>query len=289
MFSFIRSIVCGNKETKDLRKNGSLDKLTVLTEELNSRSALLKASEEKYKNLVDNLQEGIWQIDKDDKTVFINEKMAEMLGFPYEEISKKSLFDFMDQEGIDITKQHIEDRKRGIRRQYEFWFEKKDGNRIATIIEAVPLFDENKNYTGVLAGIIDITERKKIEETLYLMKFASDNSSVPTNWVDSNGNLIYVNKKFCKNLEYSSDELLNMKIFDIDPDYASAKIWKEHWNELRKKESLIFKTRHKTKSGRIFSVEVTANFVEFKEKETLVSFVQALSKPILERVKGKNK
>jgi|GEM_PF-6651957 len=282
MFDFIRKIVCGKKGQSILRKNGdeSLNKLIHLTEELNSRSALLKESEEKYKNLVDNLQEGIWQIDKDGKTIFINERMAEMLGYPLEEVSKKSLFDFMDQEGIDITKQHIENRKRGIREQYEFWFDRKDGKRIATIIEAVPLFDENRNYTGILSGIIDITERKRIEENLYVMKFASDNSSVPTNWVDSNANLIYVNKKFCENLGYSSNELLKMKIFDIDPEYNSMKVWRNHWKDLRERRVLDFKTKHKTRSGRIISVKVTANFVEFKEKETLVSFIQALSKPI---------
>ena len=38
-------------------------------------------SQESYRNLVESLQEGIWKIDKNGNTVFINEPMAEMIGY----------------------------------------------------------------------------------------------------------------------------------------------------------------------------------------------------------------
>jgi len=123
-------------------------------------------SEKKYRMLVENLNEGIWQIDKDAYTVFVNPRMAEMLGYTVEEMMGKQLFDFMDEQGGQITKQNIERRKQGIKEQHDFEFMRKDGVRIYTHIETSPIVDDNGNYQGAIAGVMDITERKQLQQQL---------------------------------------------------------------------------------------------------------------------------
>lgn len=126
----------------------------------------LRASEEKYRYLVENLQEGIWTIDKDAYTTFVNPRMAEMLGYTIDEMQGRHLFSFMDEEGVEIAKQTLERRRKGIKERHDFGFLRKDGERIYAILETSPIWDGDGNYVGAIAGVQDITARKLAEEAL---------------------------------------------------------------------------------------------------------------------------
>ena len=126
----------------------------------------LKQSEKKYRQLVELAQEGIWMIDAELKTTFVNPRMAEMLGYTVEEMMGKNLFSFMDEQGIAICKNNIERRKKGIKEQHDFEFIRKDGTRIYTSLETNPITDQDGKYVGALAVVADITERKRAEEAL---------------------------------------------------------------------------------------------------------------------------
>jgi len=67
----------------------------------------LKLSENKYRMLIENLNEGIWYIDKDNTTTFVNQHMAEILGYTVEEMIGKALFNFMDDDGIKLAKENV--------------------------------------------------------------------------------------------------------------------------------------------------------------------------------------
>lgn len=123
-------------------------------------------SEKKYRELVNRVQEGIWVIDKDNATSFVNPSMARMLGYSEKEMLGKSLFDFMDETGVKIANENLERRQNGINDQHDFEFICKNGERIITSLETAPLTDKLGNYDGAIAGVMNITERKKIEEAL---------------------------------------------------------------------------------------------------------------------------
>jgi PAS domain S-box-containing protein len=120
----------------------------------------LRTSEKKYRQLIETLQEGIWVIDKDTITTFVNPRMAEMLGYTIEEMLGKPLFSFMDERGVEIVKYNMERRKQGIAEQHDFEFLRKDGSRVYATMETSPLTDEKGNFVGALAGVVDITGRK---------------------------------------------------------------------------------------------------------------------------------
>jgi PAS domain S-box-containing protein len=142
---------------------------TRLRKEMEERSRAERAvrdSEQKYRQLVEQLQEGIWAIDKDANTTFVNPRMAEMIGYTVDEMQGKHLFSFMDERGVEISQRNLERRKQGIKEQHDFEFIHKNGQRIYTSIETSPIKDENGNYIGALACVADITARKKAEEEL---------------------------------------------------------------------------------------------------------------------------
>ena len=62
----------------------------------------LKQSEKRYRQIVETAQEGIWQIDENDKTTFVNDKMCEILVIARQEMMGKDIYYFMDEEGKRI-------------------------------------------------------------------------------------------------------------------------------------------------------------------------------------------
>ena len=126
----------------------------------------LRQSESRYRQLLETLQEGIWVIDEDANTTFVNPRMAEMLGYTVEEMQGEHLYSFMDERGIEITERNLERRAQGIQEQHDFEFLRKDGSRIYTLLETSPIYDEEGNYAGGIAGIQDITERRRAEDAL---------------------------------------------------------------------------------------------------------------------------
>ncbi|BDZ70992.1 PAS domain S-box-containing protein [Methanobacterium petrolearium] len=123
-------------------------------------------SEENYRLLVENLQRGVWRIDKDGYTSFVNESMTDMLGYTIEEMMGKPLFDFVDESDVEFSRKKLLRRKQGLSEQYDFGFIRKDGVKIYTTIAATPLTDKKGTYQGSLIGVINITERKKTEMAL---------------------------------------------------------------------------------------------------------------------------
>jgi PAS domain S-box-containing protein len=136
-----------------------------ITEPKRAGEALQK-SEKKYRQLIENLREGIWVIDKDAYTTFVNPAMAVMLGYTVEEMEGKHLFEFMDEEGMKIARRKLEQRKRGIQEQHDFEFLRKDGSRVYVSLETSPITNEEGNYSGALAGVMNISERVQAEDRL---------------------------------------------------------------------------------------------------------------------------
>ena len=124
----------------------------------------LRASESKYRRIVETATEGIWQIDEHNLTTFVNRQMAEMLGYRVEEMMGRSLYDFMDEEAKLVASAAIERRRQGIAEEHEFRLQKKDGALIWTLISTNPLKDDAGQYIGTLALVSDITKSRSDRE-----------------------------------------------------------------------------------------------------------------------------
>lgn len=140
-----------------------------LEQEMQQRELTLKAlrnSEQRYRLIVETAEEGVWMIDTENKTSFVNPKMAQILGYTSEEMLGRTLFEFMDEEGINLANYHIERRKQGISEQHDFKFQHRDGSDVWTLVSTNPMFSDEGEYLGSLAMITDITERRRNEEAV---------------------------------------------------------------------------------------------------------------------------
>lgn len=126
----------------------------------------LRESEEKYRRIVETAQEGIWVLDAEGKTSYINAHMAEMLGYPPMELMGHSLFEFMDDDARKDAEALLERRRQGISEQHEFRFRRKNGTDLWAIVSTNAMVNEDSDFIGALGMIIDITERKQATDAL---------------------------------------------------------------------------------------------------------------------------
>jgi PAS domain S-box-containing protein len=125
----------------------------------------LRESESKYRALVENAQEGIWAADENWMTVFVNQRMATMLGYRPDEIIGRPVVDFLDEKARKRFEEHKPLRQEGAKERYDFEIVRKDGMRIFVTVHISPLMVGDE-FHGLLAMVSDITERKMMENAL---------------------------------------------------------------------------------------------------------------------------
>ena len=115
------------------------------------------------------------------------------------------------------------------------------------------------------------------DESSRLAQFSLDQAVDAVFWIDSAARFIYANQAACLALEYSSDELLTMRVPDIDPLFSEER-WLSHWKEVRKDRSFMFESINRTKSGKTFPVEITINCLTSCGKEYNCVFIRNITK-----------
>ncbi len=126
----------------------------------------LQISEQRYRNILETAQEAIWVVDPNAITTYVNDRLAQMLGYEPDEILGHSVFDFVDPADHQETRQYLERGRQGFKERLDYRFRCKDGSHIWTMLSTTPLFDVAGEFIGGLAMLIDITERKKTERAL---------------------------------------------------------------------------------------------------------------------------
>ncbi len=112
---------------------------------------------------------------------------------------------------------------------------------------------------------------------LEMMRHSVDRAAESIFWLNREGSIIYVNDAACIERGYSREEMLGMKIFDLDPDYQPG-VWDLHFEDLKQRGTITLETRHRTKSGHEYPVEVSANYIHIGENEFNFCFLRDITK-----------
>ncbi|WP_229262069.1 putative bifunctional diguanylate cyclase/phosphodiesterase [Duganella guangzhouensis] len=141
--------------------------IRVVLELAEGKLAALERSEERFRRIVHNAEEGIWEIDAAARTSFVNPKMAQMLGYSIEDMLEQPLVAFMDDEGRTILERNIARRQQGLSERHEFKFIRKDGSELWATLATNPIFDSDGSYRGALALVSDITASRASAELIW--------------------------------------------------------------------------------------------------------------------------
>ncbi len=213
---------------------------------------------------VDRAVDAVFWIAPDAEILYVNDAACRTLGYSREELIGNTV------PGIDPNfpaaawpAHWAEVKQRG-----SFTFEsdhrKKDGTAIRIELTVNYLEFEGREYNCAIMR--DITVRKHGEEALEMMRLSVDRAGDSIFWVSRAGHILYVNDAACAGRGYTREELLGMNIFDLDPDYQPG-VWGSHFEDLKRRGTITLETRHRAKDGRIFPVEVNANYVFINGQE----------------------
>ena len=136
-----------------------------ITERKQAEEAVRK-SEERYRRMVETAREGVWAMDRDHRTTFVNAQMAVMLGYEPGEILGRTVEEFMFPEDLLAHQQRMDRRHTGQGASYEHRFRRRDGRTLWTIVSATALTDAQGQFDGSFAMFTDITARKQAEARL---------------------------------------------------------------------------------------------------------------------------
>ena len=113
---------------------------------------------------------------------------------------------------------------------------------------------------------------KFLEEESFFSEYLIDRLPDAVFCLRSDASFFYVNNAACHQLEYSRQELLSMRLPDIDLNF-SQKIWLEQWQSLHQQSQAV-KSQYRTRSGKLLSVEPTFVYVQGQDRECVYACVR---------------
>ncbi len=141
-----------------------------LEKKVEERTRALKASEELYRNLVENALVGISQVDVEGRFVYANQAFLDLLGYSWDELKDRFFADFVPpdfrQEMVDRFKARI--RGERDKETYEARLLNKEGEEVEILIAASPLRDLEGRPQGTIALVVDISPLKALEKQLQI-------------------------------------------------------------------------------------------------------------------------
>ncbi len=124
----------------------------------------LRESEARFRQLIEVMGEGMWVLDAQGTTTFVNRRMAEMLGYLPGEMVGRSLFDFVAEADLEQAHRNMAERREAQGAQHDFRFRCKDGADLWAIVTRTPVVDDAGQVVSLLGVITDITERRRQEQ-----------------------------------------------------------------------------------------------------------------------------
>jgi len=246
-----------------------------------SGGTALELTQDDCRDMLMNAPIGAFISTPDGAFEFVNAAMARIFGYE----SPQEMIDTIEDIGLELYADPEDSKK--IRAELEnknkcldseCRFVRRDGSVFWALFNMRTLRDDEGNIVHHQGFFTDITERKRERDSLKKTQFAMDHASDSAFWIDDDGRIVYANEAASLSMGYTREELLEMKVFDIDPDFPEDN-WEEHKKEMRRRGSMTFESRHRAKDGHMFPVEVSSNYLEYDNK----FFVCAFDRDITER------
>ncbi|MCK5261531.1 MAG: PAS domain S-box protein [Thermoplasmatales archaeon] len=262
-------------------------------------------AEEKYENLLKNIDEWIWETDEKGVCKSCSANITNTLGYKPSEIIGKNIFEFLVPKESNKVKNIFKEmvrKKQHKASKFETQLVHKDGHNVCVLASFATIFDDLGDFRGFRGIGKDITEPKIAEEKIEdLDKKLSDmkermrdvfNEREKFKYkppmeramdklteeefnamfiFDENANIIDCNKNMYEKLGYKKDEMLSLNLADFDYLETKEDI-KDKIYKIKKQGKINLKTIHKKKNGS--SIFVSESILYLKDKNMFKCIVK---------------
>ncbi|MHA1437721.1 MAG: PAS domain S-box protein [Promethearchaeota archaeon] len=125
----------------------------------------IKESEKQYRDIIENINEGYFEVDLKGNFTFVNNAFLNLFGYSREDIINRNYTLFLNEKTIEIVKKMFSEVYRNGNRKSRFQFEqtKRNGKRIVIETSINLKYDKKGNKIGFFGLVRDISELKKVK------------------------------------------------------------------------------------------------------------------------------
>jgi PAS domain S-box-containing protein len=132
---------------------------------LEERTRALQESEQRFKQLVDVAQEGIWVTDDRGVITYVNQRLADLLGYSNGALLGRPVYDFIEADSQPGARRTLS-RGRRASQSHDLRFRRHDGTQLWGLVSSSPILGKDGALVGTVGMVTDITERKRTEDQL---------------------------------------------------------------------------------------------------------------------------
>lgn len=256
--------------------NRSLTENMALRLEAYAREEVVRASEERYRLLLNHLPVGVFHYDTNLIITYCNDRLSNILHNSIDHIVGLDMKALKDQSVLPALNKAILGEFGYYEGRYSATFSESEGwiNLICA-----PAQDNSGKVEGGIAILQDITERKQAEEKMRVSDewhHAILEGTMDGFWLlDTQGHMLEVNQAYCLMSGYSEAELLTMSIPDLEA-HESADDTAAHIEKIIAQGEDRFESRHRRKDGSTFELEISVQY-RFIEGGQFVVFLQDIT------------
>ncbi len=240
----------------------------------------LQASDERYRSLIEQMDDGVLLVDPNTQILDTNNAMVRILGYSREELCGRSLYELADHHPNEIESKTKDGLEMAVVGPFEARYKSKDG-RIVHVEVRISRIQCRRRQ--LLLGVIrDITGRKEAEIASHasLEKYEKTFQAAPV-WVVlstlEDGRYIEVNKAFLKTTGYKREEVIGKTSLDletwVDPEDRERIV-----AQVREKGSVRnAEVRRKTRSGKIIYTLFSAEALQLGDEQVMVSMTEDIT------------
>ena len=257
--------------------------LLCIVRDVRRRAAVsaLRDSEARFRGVAENLNAGLVVTDRDNRALYVNERMCELTGYSRVELEGQVLGSLLftprerEADGLRLRR-----RLDGAREQYDVEHRRRDGTIFLGEVSASPLHDGAGCVVGTVGVVIDVTERYEAEREMatrehrYRMMF--EVMPMPA-WVYDidTYRFLAVNPAAIAHYGFSEAEFLSMTILDVRPpeDVDRVKAQVHARRQGFEGQGRGWGYRHRKADGTIIDVEVVSHAFDFEGQSARIVLV----------------
>jgi PAS domain S-box-containing protein len=237
-----------------------------------------RQGEERYREIAETANEGIWILDSNLLTCFVNRRMAEMLGSTVDDMLGKPVFAFMFEDDVEQKRADLDRRKRGVSELIEGRYRRRDGSELWARVSTTPSFSADGTFEGELAMVNDITDQRCTEAQrrdalarVALLSRAVEQTADSVMVANREGIIEYVNPAFEATTGYTRDEAIGQTPRILKSGQHDSDFYRRLWEQILAGRPFRETIVNRKKAGELYWAEQTITPIKNDDGVSLTS------------------